>query len=150
VPPSTLQSVWLPEHVDAQTPAEHTVPVSHARPHPPQLALSVCVLAQYQLPPSPVLASPVPPPLVHIVCDAVHPATHAPALHVCPVAHAVPHAPQLAVSLCVSAQYAAVPEPHSVPVPHALTHLPATQSVAVGHVLPQAPQLEGSLARFAQ
>jgi hypothetical protein len=71
-------------------------------------------------------------------------------VHTCPAAQTRPQAPQLALSLCVSAQYDAPAAVQSVPLPQSLTHLPATQRVAVGHIVPQAPQLVASECRFAQ
>jgi hypothetical protein len=89
-----VHSVKLPPHVTSQLPALHTFPAAQALPHVPQLALSVCVLAQYGAPPSGVHSVKLPP----------HVTLQLPALHTFPAAQALPHVPQLALSVCVLAQ----------------------------------------------
>jgi hypothetical protein len=65
-----------------------TVPVVHALPQAPQLALSVCVLTH--TPPQSVMPGPQSP--------------QTPAEHCWPIGHAWPHMPQLLLSVCVLVQ----------------------------------------------
>jgi hypothetical protein len=74
-----------------QWPPEHTWSVVHTVPHPPQFALSVSSLAQYD-PPGPLSpkeqrASPAPQVVEHFAFEQAIPAPHA-----------TPHAPQFALS----------------------------------------------------
>jgi hypothetical protein len=62
-----------------------------ARPHMPQLAVSLWVLTQVDIAPVPQRVSPVGQ-------------AQAPIVQVCPLGHTVPQAPQLALSLAVSTQ----------------------------------------------
>jgi len=83
-----------PEHsmvgaVHTHAPATQVLPPLHASPHPPQLALSLCVSTQ--LPAQSVVA---PGQL----------AIHADAPHTWPVAHIIMHAPQLSGSSVRSKQ----------------------------------------------
>jgi hypothetical protein len=82
-------------------PTVHT-PITHAPvapagaqfvPHPPQLAVSVCVLTQ-------VIIAPIP----QRTCGAMQSSWHAPATHTCVPGHIVPHAPQFVRSVCGSTQ----------------------------------------------
>jgi hypothetical protein len=112
--------------VHTHAPATQALPPLHASPHPPQLALSVCVSTQ--LP-------------AHAVVAPGQLAIHADAPHTVLVAHIVMHAPQLSGSSVRSAQ---TPAQSVVPFVH--WHMPLTHALPPAHVTPQAPQFAGSLS----
>ena len=112
--------------VHTHSPATQTAPPLHARPHPPQLVLSVCVSTQ--LP-------------AHAVVVAGQLAIHSDAPHTSPVAHIVMHAPQLSGSSVRSKQ---TPAQSVVPFVH--SHMPAWHSLPPAQVMPQPPQFASSLS----
>jgi hypothetical protein len=111
-------------------------------PHPPQLALSSCVLAQYAEPPS----------RGHSCWPVGHVPTHTPAEHACPKTHAWPQVPQFNGSVAVSAQNFGRPAgEHMVRFNgHWSVHCPPMQTCPAGQALPQLPQLSTSLATSMQ
>ena len=118
---------------------EHTVP------HLPQFWLSLCVSAQYGVPPSGVQTA-----CCDVHCEAQPPSEHA----VSGPEQTVPHAPQFALSVETFAQYAVVPPSplvHSVwSTLHELTQLPFEQSSCTPHALPHVPQFALSVFVFVQ
>ena len=99
-------------------PALQVDPLAQACAQEPQLAASVCTLAQWP---------------AHDVCPLGH--AQAPAVHVVPVAHAWPHAPQFVGSACVSTQAV----PHSV-WPSGQPQWPATHRWPIEQAVAHAPQ----------
>jgi hypothetical protein len=94
------------------------------------LALSLPVLAQYELPPE-----------VQRVVPEPHVEPHLPAEQIWPPVHAVPHAPQLTGSVFTSTH----DWPHWVlPPEHDRAHLPEEHTCPAVHAAAQAPQLSGS------
>jgi hypothetical protein len=114
-------------HVAAHWLPEQTWPLGHVVPHTPQLALSVCVLAQYGAPPSGEQR----------VMVAPHVAAHWPPEQTWPLGHVVPHTPQFALSFV---RVAHVPLQTVWPLGHAVAQVPALQASAAPHTLLQVPQ----------
>ncbi len=66
---------------------------------------------------------------------------HAPVTHAWPAGQIVPQPPQFALSVCVFAQYAVAPAPHSKrPPPQVVAHAPAEHTWPAGQMVPHAPQ----------
>ena len=88
-------SLRVPPQVVAQVPPEQTWPAGQEVPQVPQLALSVCRLAQYAAPPfgSAHWVRPLPQVVVQT-----------PAVQAWPSGQVVPQVPQLALSVCRLAQ----------------------------------------------
>ncbi len=119
-----------------QLPFEHSGFCNvHELPHPPQLALSFFVSAQY----APASA---PPSAAHNVCDDVQLDAHLPPAHTSSVPHALPHVPQFALSVCVLAQYGEPPSGEHVvcPCAHSPAHAPLLHTWSAPHVLKHEPQ----------
>ena len=121
---------------------EHTWPTPQAIPHPPQLAPSVAVVAQYAAPPSGVQSC---WPLTH--CE-----TQVPLEQTCPMPQTVPHVPQFAPSALVFAQYAAPPSGvQSVcPLMQFETHSLPEHASCGPHAWPQVPQFALSVIGSTQ
>ena len=117
--PDAEQSVVPGGHTVTHVPAEHRVPVAQARPHMPQLRLSLRTFTQA--------------PEQSTVPDAHE---HTPAAQACPPEQARPHPPQLALSLW---RFTHIPA-HSV-CPEGHTHAPVTHDCPPVHARPHAPQL---------
>ena len=118
-------------HVVWQEPLEHACPRLQAMLHPPQLRLSLSVLAQKGCPPlpasageaSPAPASPEAPP--HWVKPRPQDTWHMLPEQTDPVPHRWVQPPQFAPSMVVSTQLV----PHFVvPPPHERAHWPAEQT----------------------
>jgi hypothetical protein len=116
--PAAEQSIVPGGHDTTQPPAEHRVPVEQARPHAPQLRLSLRTFTQ-----APAQS------------DAPAGQRHTPLEHVCPPTHARPHAPQLALS---AVRFTHVPAQSVCPEGH--THAPVTHDCPPEHARPHAPQ----------
>jgi hypothetical protein len=102
-------------HEATQPPATQTFCGPHALPHAPQLRLSLCVFAQYGVPPSGWQP----------VCPAEQPAPHLPTTHDSSGLHALPQAPQLKLSLFVLVQKPPPSTAHvSSPAAHTDTQVP--------------------------
>ncbi len=131
--------IWLALHPHA--PAEHSIPVGHATPQPPQLIAFDSVSVSHPLAGSP--------------SQLLKPAAHAPSTHTpveqvavaCAKAHAFPQTPQLATleRVSVSHPFDAFPSQSLLPVGHWMPQRPATHEAIPGHALPHAPQFMGSL-----
>jgi hypothetical protein len=128
-------------HSPAAHPLVAALASAQARPHAPQWAGSIAVLAQNALAPAPQVAS-----------GAAHTAPHTPSAQSCPAGQALPQPPQLRRSVRVSAQYADAPAPASRspqvarPAPHETSQRPMEHTRPPGHTLPHAPQLALSVA----
>jgi hypothetical protein len=137
-------------HEVVHVPIEQTWPAVHARPHMPQLALSVVVLVSQ--------------PLAAFMSQSAKPVAHAPRTHV-PVEQVAaalakrqttPHPPQLFASVprrLRSQPFEAVPSQSPKPVAQPpTTHPPATQALTLtlarAHARAQAPQFDGSVLVF--
>jgi len=107
--------------VQPHCPPLHCVVPLHARPQPPQLALSVFVVTHAFL---------------HAVSSGPHIETHLPLEHRNPWSHTEPHDPQF----CASAwRFAQAPPQFDVPDGHA--HLPPLHVADMTQATPQPPQL---------
>jgi hypothetical protein len=95
-PASAPQSVCVETQLDAHLPPAHISSTPHVVPHVPQLALSVCVFAQY-----------TPPSVVQVDCPCAHSLAHAPFAHTDSAPHLLKHEPQFRLSLMTCAQNAA-------------------------------------------
>jgi hypothetical protein len=139
-PPSGVHSASpppsSPPHSIAHLPAVHTSPTEHVLPHVPQLALSVCVLAQV-----PLGQTTIPGPQLGL---------HCPPEHAWPAGHALPQPPQLALSVWGFVHNPVPAGQAMVGEGHAGRHTPATQARPVEQTLPQPPQFDGSVARLEQ
>jgi len=107
--------------VQPHCPPLHCVLPVHARPQPPQLELSVLMVAHAPL---------------HAISSGPHIETHLPLEHRNPVSHAEPHEPQFAASACRLAH-----EPPQFVEPDGHAHLPAAHVAEVTQATLHPPQL---------
>jgi hypothetical protein len=119
-------------------PPTQLCPCPQVFPQDPQFALSVCVSAQYALPPAP-------PSEVQSVSFDPQVLPQTPAEQTCQEAQAFPQPPQFAGSRLVSTQLC----PHCVvPPPQESAQVPCEQTVPAPQAMPHTPQLAGSFAVF--